>query len=511
MTRRRFPWIVLAVLGAWLVYVWLAPTAQLQEKVMRVGTGVLIAAALLLGWLLFFTGRRWVRLGWLGAAAALLAALFRYDGVTGDLIPIVRLRWGDRGFATSSGQATANAGELDTAVYPQFLGPGRDGIIRGVELSRDWKTHPPELLWRVNCGEGWAGYAVSDGMAITLEQREGREVVICCDLLNGAPLWEYGAVARYDTTVGGTGPRSTPAIGGGRVFAQGATGNLYCLDLKTGKHLWTRDVLEEAAAALSPPGVKLVPDWGFSVSPLIAGETVVTSPGGLMALRVADGSVLWKSAGLPPGYSSPRAATLGGVEQYLVFNREAVAGHRATDGSLLWSYAWDKTSQHVADPQPVGSDHVLVSSGYGKGSALLHLDPATLTDGKWSVYPAWASVKLKAKMSNFLMADGAVYGLNDGRLVCLNPQTGERRWEGDRYGHGQLLAVAGKKGLLLLIMAENGEVVLTGPNPGDTPPVELGRFTALEGKTWNPHTLAGRYLIVRNDAQAACYRLPVEE
>jgi outer membrane protein assembly factor BamB len=61
----------------------------------------------------------------------------------------------------------------------------------------------------------------------------------------------------------------------------------------------------------------------------------------------------------------------------------------------------------------------------------------------------------------------------------------------------------------LVVTAESGEVIMLDPNPQQ--PRELTRFSALQGKTWNPPALAGQYLLVRNDKQAACYRLPVAQ
>ncbi len=90
-------------------------------------------------------------------------------------------------------------------------------------------------------------------------------------------------------------------------------------------------------------------------------------------------------------------------------------------------------------------------------------------------------------------------------LVSLDPDTGERHWKGGRYGHGQLILV----GDLLLIQAENGDVVLVEATPEKHR--ELARFAALDGKTWNPPALSGRLLLVRNDREAACYKLPVEQ
>jgi outer membrane protein assembly factor BamB len=110
---------------------------------------------------------------------------------------------------------------------------------------------------------------------------------------------------------------------------------------------------------------------------------------------------------------------------------------------------------------------------------------------------------LKAKFTNLVYRDGFIYGLDDGIMVCLDANTGELKWKEGRYGHGQEI-LAGDS---LLVMAESGEVVLLEPNP--TQPRELTRFSALSQKTWNPPALAGEFLLVRNDKEAACYRLPV--
>lgn len=123
-------------------------------------------------------------------------------------------------------------------------------------------------------------------------------------------------------------------------------------------------------------------------------------------------------------------------------------------------------------------------------------------DGAWKAELVWKSIRLKSKFANPILLDGFVYGLDDGALVCLDPRDGQWRWKATRYGHGQMLLVAGR----LLIMAENGEVALAEPSPERFR--ELTRFRALESRTWNPPALAGELLLVRNDLEAACYRLP---
>jgi outer membrane protein assembly factor BamB len=152
-------------------------------------------------------------------------------------------------------------------------------------------------------------------------------------------------------------------------------------------------------------------------------------------------------------------------------------------------------------PLLFGGDEILVSSGYGTGSARLHI--ARNTDGTWTAQEVWRANKMKAKFTNLVRVGDFVYGLDDGVLACLDARDGTLRWRDGKYRHGQVILV----GALLLLMAEEGDMVLLDPQPDGRH--ELTRFTALAGKTWNPPALAGRYLLVRNDVEAACYRLPV--
>jgi outer membrane protein assembly factor BamB len=116
----------------------------------------------------------------------------------------------------------------------------------------------------------------------------------------------------------------------------------------------------------------------------------------------------------------------------------------------------------------------------------------------------WETPRLKAKFTNPVLHDGFVYGLDDGVLVCMDVTTGERRWRAGRYGHGQTLLV----GDVLLVTTEDGEILLVEPTPEAHR--EVARFTAFEGKTWNPPAIAGKYLLVRSDKEAALYELSLE-
>jgi len=183
-----------------------------------------------------------------------------------------------------------------------------------------------------------------------------------------------------------------------------------------------------------------------------------------------------------------------------MFNQHAIFGHDAATGRVLWQHPWDAKQPHVALPMALAEDRVLVSSGYGVGSELLQVKP---DKEKFAAQRLLKSTRLKAKFNNPVTRGGYVYGLDDGILACLELATGELKWKDGRYGHGQFLLVRD----VLLVSAENGEIVLIDLAP--TQRLELARFRALDGKTWNPPALAGELLLVRNDQEAACYRLMV--
>ncbi|MEE8525587.1 MAG: PQQ-binding-like beta-propeller repeat protein [Thermoanaerobaculia bacterium] len=496
--------VILALALIALGYVWLSDQGQRQDR--NVGTIIVVGLtiALLTLWLLLLSrlpGK--LRLGILAALMLLVLALrltVRIKGVSGDWIPQLAWRWSagpqdleDR-TADAAAIATVSAAPED---FPQFLGLERNGKVRGVRLARDWENQPPRLMWRREVGPAWSGFAVAGGVAVTQEQQDGEEVVAAYELRSGEPLWSTGAAGRFETTIGGTGPRATPTIDDGRVFTMGALGLLSCLDLATGEALWSRNVVEENRSGM--------PQWGKSGSPLVFDGLVVVTAGGdgqaLIAYDRETGEERWRGGDDRSSYSSPFVTELAGAPQIVIFNAASVAGHDPGDGSVLWQHPWPSEAQPcVAQPLPLGDDRLLVSSGYGVGAKLFQIrDGGSGLEAEM----VWESRRLKAKFSQMVEHGGAVYGLDDGIMVCLDPATGERCWKRGRYGHGQILLIED----LLLVQSERGDIVLVEPAPDELR--ELGSFAALDGKAWNTMALSGPYLLVRTAEEAACYQLPL--
>lgn len=502
MPNSRFRWrpaasiLLLAAIAAVVILkidVW--PYEQTRSLAL-LATGA-ITGLLLAIWWFFFSG---VSLGLKAVSFVLLLlplGLFRYRGMSGDFVPILEFRFSKKLSAPIAGKAPAP--DAERPAYPQLFGPNRDAKLPAIPLDPDWKANPPTLVWRIPVGSAWSGFVVSGNRALTQEQEGDEECVTCYDLASGKQLWKTKNPGRYETAIAGVGPRATPTISGNRVFALGAMGRFQCLDLETGKVIWSRDMAADADGAR-------LPEWGFSSSPLVHEGKVIVSAGGsksLLAYRVEDGSIAWTGGTCNANYSSPFLYTIAGKPQIIMFNKEAITAHDPATGTVLWERPWGKGMPHVSRPIPVGDRRMFFSSGYGVGSALLELKDTP--GGKLEPDEVWKTVRYQSKFATPVERDGYVYGISDGIFACIDLRDGTVKWKGGRYGHGQALMV----GDYILQMTEQpGDLVLLKPTP--EAPNELGRIPVFETKTWNPIALTGDLLIARTDQEAVCLKLPVQ-
>jgi len=498
-------WVVLGLAAVALLWVRLQPGLTGQDRTVRSILVVIVTLLLLLVWWLVFSRARWWWRWGIPVGVGLLLyfvvpRLVTVRQVTGDLVPVLEWSWESRPDPTAPDAVTGPGAAISlpgAADYPQFLGPGRNATLPGPALARDWEAQSPKEIWRRPVGAGWSGFAVRGDLAVTQEQHGDEERVVAYDLATGEIRWSHADEGRYDSTIAGVGPRATPTIDDGKVYTHGSLGRLNALDLETGEVLWSHDVPGE----LEAPD----PQWGRSASPLVTDGLVIVTAGGddhlLAAYDAETGELVWTGGDDQVGYASPFVTTLDGERQIVLLNHASVTGHDPETGEVLWSYPWSAEQPNVAQPVPLEGDRLLVSSGYGVGAELLEIEHDE--EGVLRPTRVWKSPRLKAKFTNVVVHEGHVYGLDDGVLVCLDPDTGERCWKRGRYGHGQVILV----GDLLLVQTEKGDVALVEPNPDELR--ELARLPALDSKTWNSPTLAGRYLLVRNDREAAAYELPL--
>ena len=396
---------------------------------------------------------------------------------------------------------------------PEFLGPNRIPEFE-VALDADWQTQPPELLWRRPVGAALASFAVRNGFALTLEQRGDMEAVTCYEVESGEPCWSAPiAPVNFVSVVAGDGPRTTPTIDGGQVFALSTFGTLAALDGASGQVLWSVDIEEVLGLGLDDQSRAALLPYGRSNSPLVLEDSngrglVVVSAGGseekgyvsLLAFDRSTGEEVWRGGDQQINCASPTVATIAGQRQILSVDTDRVAGYAVDTGDVLWSHPWPgkvMANASASQPRPVGGNRVFVSKGYGVGAALLEIG----ADG--SVQEIWhQSRSLRTKFTNVAFHGDHVYALSDGILEAVELATGERAWKRGRYQQGQLL----RAGDHLIVVSEGGEVSLVEASPENANAV-LGSFEALSGKTWNPPVLYGDVLLVRNGLEATAWRL----
>jgi outer membrane protein assembly factor BamB len=521
--------IVGAALAWWLWQAW-----QSRYQTFNHVLVVLLAIIGLSAWYLMFgTARRWKRLAVVGAVWLLIVmggTVFQpvYNGAMGiDHWKLRYAREADQKLRQIDSAGIADDWQTLPRDYPRFLGNGYWAEVHGVSLETDWQSHPPRELWRREIGGGWSSFAIVGNYAVTQEQRGENELVTCYRLETGEPVWTHADKARFDPadfqgSLGDIGPRATPTIVGERIYAQGGTGIVNCLDARTGEVIWSCDTAKEFETPVTT--------WGKSGSPLVVDGMVVisvgatgdasgeddTSPGAncsLVAFDAESGEVRWADGTRRAAYASPVVATLAGERQIIIVNHSWVTSHRASDGKVLWEHPWadeNDSNASASQPVPLDGDRLFLSKGYGTGASLLSVrrDAAG-----FALEPLWKPpIKrvMKTKFSNVVVRDGFVYGLDDVLLSCIELETGKLQWKKRRdpeFGYGQILLV----GDAILVLSETGELVLVECTPEEYR--ELANVQALEPEnvTWNNPAFAPPYLVVRNGREAVCYEVAVKK
>jgi outer membrane protein assembly factor BamB len=429
--------------------------------------------------------------------------LLRTDGITGGGSAQLAWRW----MKTSEERLLAQTVEEPVALpsapvaatkgadWPGFRGQDRDGIVRGgVRIETNWSASPPVELWRRPVGPGWSSFAVTGDRLYTQEQRGDDEVVASYKLTTGEPGWQHRDRVRFWESNGGAGPRATPTLSNGRLYAFGATGILNALDAGNGAVAWSRNVASDSDTK--------VPGWGFASSPLVVDDVVIVAAAGkLVAYDLATGDPRWFGPAHHGGYSSPHRAAIDGVVQVLLLSGAGATSVAPADGTLLWEYAWPGVT--IVQPALAADGDLLISTSGATGGIGMRRLAVAHGPGGWTVKDRWTSSGLKPYFNDSVIHKSHAFGFDGSILSCIDLEDGIRKWKGGRYGQGQLVLLPDQD--LLLVLSEKGELALVGATPDEFR--EFARCPAIKGKTWNHPALVDDVLLVRNDQEMAAFRL----
>jgi len=381
-----------------------------------------------------------------------------------------------------------------SAQWTQWGGPHRNFQTEASGLKDVWPAAGPRVIWKRALGEGYSSAAVENGVLYTMYGKPREEVVLAADAETGKTLWEHTTPMGFQSDAAGemgNGPYSTPLLVGDRLFTTGVAGRLQCLEKKTGKLLWTQELVT------SHQGSRLM--YGYASSPMAFRETVIVPVGGpgksVMAFQQADGKVAWAKGDFGNVYSSPLLISVGGLEQVALLMDGAVLAVNPHNGDPQWQVPF-KAEYSIAIATPVwGPDNLLfVSSEYNGGAKVIELQR---NGSQTKATELWSSNRLRLHHSNAMRIGDAIYFSSGGKgsqaiLSAVDARSGNIHWQ-ERSIQKATFVWADQK---LITLAQDGTLMIAYPSPqGFKIAAKAQLLTEL---AWTPPALVGTRLYLRD-------------
>jgi outer membrane protein assembly factor BamB len=338
---------------------------------------------------------------------------------------------------------------------------------------------------------------VSHNRAITMDLREGMDVVVAFDAATGHRLWSatIGPTYRgHDSSQDG--PIATPAIEGDQVFAVGPDGVIVALDLASGRERWRHDLGAMGAA---------MPEWGFAASPLVEGHLVIVPTGGpespgVLAFNRRTGRRVWSAgAGGSVGYSSAVAATIDGTRHIVVFRGDRVFAVAPANGQELWSIPGSDPNLEVLNsPILIGDRSFLLT--HAREASLISV---ARTNGRFTATDVWRTARIRGAVGPMIHHEGFLYGFVGPQLVCADVRTGEIRWR-ERLESGTLAAAGGQ---LFVLGERSGDLRVVQASPDLYRESSRTRVFMPDVTSVTGPSIANGRLYVRNTREIAAFDL----
>ncbi|MBE7501196.1 MAG: PQQ-like beta-propeller repeat protein [Verrucomicrobiales bacterium] len=326
-------------------------------------------------------------------------------------------------------------GAVQAQDWPEWRGPNRQAKAVDFKAPAAW---PKELTrkWQVTVGEGVATPALVGDRLYVFARQDGKEVTRCLEAGTGKELWQesYDALGATGPSQGFSGPRSSPLVTQGKVVTVGVRGVISCLDAATGKVLWRKD------------DFKAWPSFFVASSPLVVEGLVVAQLGGadngaLVAYELGSGAERWRWSGSSPGYASPVILAVGGEKLVFAQTETAQVAVKAADGKVVWESAGAGAGEgggggpggrggrggggrdyKATTPAVDGAMFVLT----GRGNKAVRFERSG--DG-FSARELWSHSEKPAQFASPVLKDGLVIGFSAANeFFCLDAQDGALLW-----------------------------------------------------------------------------------
>lgn len=372
-------------------------------------------------------------------------------------------------------------GRLSAADWPCWRGPSRNGISPETGLNWSWGATGPGVLWKAAVGKGFSSFAVAGGRVCTLGNRDNVDTVFCWDAETGSELWRHPYPCPLDPLSYEGGPSATPAVDGDRLYTLSKSGQVFCLEVTTGKVVWSRTF---EAPTRTKEDYRVW--WGFAGSPLVLPDRLILAIGSTgLALDKLTGRTLWESGSGRPGYSSPVPFSRGQQSCLAFASGHEVVAADTQNGNVLWRLPWRTTWDQNAADVIIEGGRLLVSSGHGVGCALFEITSDRPSE-------VWRNANLRNEIGSSVRWQGYIYGYDFRQLRCLDWRSGQVAWAAPESRLGTVILADG----MVLALEETGRLVVARANPEAFQPVAQAQV--LSGRCWTAPALAAGRLFVRN-------------
>ena len=416
--------------------------------------------------------------------------------------------------ASGSWSPALDAQTASGGAWRQWGGPNRNFIITDAKgLAEKWPDGGPAILWSRPLGTGHSAILVDEGRLYTMYRVGGgsaagggggrskgpwaaEESVVSLDAATGKTIWEHKYPSRIEDFSFGAGPHSTPLIVGDRLFTIGTNKQMFAFEKKTGKIIWSHDLIKEFGSheLLIRPVVKT----GYGCSPIAYRDTIICSVGGpgqsVMAFKQSDGAVVWKSGDFLTSEAPPILIEFSGRTQLVIFGGGTVNGLDPATGTVLWSHPHDPGNDLNCSTPLWGPDNTLVvSSAYKAGSRAIRLTQegdATLAEEAWFTNRVRFMFLSAVRLGDFVYGTTGDFG--PAFLTALNVKTGQSAWQHRGFGRASIVHADGKA----IIMDEDGDLALARLAPEGV--TILSEAKVFDTTSWTVPSLAGTTLYARD-------------